>query len=443
MTPMDASYNYNDFAGLHNITKRSEENEAAALKEVARQFESMFVKMMLKSMRDANAEFEKDGLFNSHESQFYRQMFDDQLALSMSQGKGIGLADSLYRQLSQQFGIQDDSTQKPDQWLPIRESRMPTQNPFAVQGDVQNTGQANTTSASTPADMQAITLDLTSDFDAEIGAENNSAQNASQHLQVIALFNQARNSRAQGAHKPLLSASELAFGHQASAVTAEEKQALMANQSPVTSERVKSQLDENKPAILRQNKPAMKLVPSTQAEQTSTAVKKTSAFESPQEFVETLWPIAQQVGRKMGVEPKAIMAQAALETGWGKYIIHGADGNNSFNLFGIKADQRWSGKQVNVSTLEYRNGVAQREVAPFRSYDSYEASMRDYSQFILKSERYQQAVEKGESVKHYSEGLQQGGYATDPHYAKKIQRIAGSELLNDAIAALELEPSRG
>ncbi len=440
MTPMDASYNYNDFAGLHNITKRSEENEAEALKEVARQFESMFVKMMLKSMRDANAEFEKDSLFNSYESQFYRQMFDDQLALSMSQGKGIGLADSIYRQLSQQFGIQDDSASKPDEWLPIRESFTrqavpPTQNPFSANTTLNADAQPNTAMQnSLDTDTQAITLDLTSN------------QTADSNVAVAALFSQKQKGTAQGAHKPLLSASELSFGHHPSAVTAEEKQALMANQSPVTSERVKSQLEDNKPRILRQSKPNMKLVPTQQSSEsasTSGNVKKTSAFETPQEFIETLWPIAQKIGRKMGVEPKAIVAQAALETGWGKYIIHGANGQNSFNLFGIKADHRWDGEQVRVSTLEYRNGIAKREVAPFRSYDSYEASIRDYSQFILKSDRYQQAVEKGESIKHYSEGLQQGGYATDPHYAKKIQRIAGSELLNDAIAALELEPSRG
>ena len=145
----------------------------------------------------------------------------------------------------------------------------------------------------------------------------------------------------------------------------------------------------------------------------------------------------------MGVEPKAIMAQAALETGWGKFIIHQADGKNSHNLFGIKADHRWNGESARVSTLEYRNGIAKKEVAPFRSYDSYEHSLRDYGKFILNSSRYTDAVKNGESIKAYSEGLQNGGYATDPNYAKKIQRIAGGDVLNQAIENAVVSTKQG
>ena len=164
-----------------------------------------------------------------------------------------------------------------------------------------------------------------------------------------------------------------------------------------------------------------------------TAVTKQSGFNSPQDFIDTLWPITQRVANDMNVEPKAIMAQAALETGWGKHIIHQTGGGNSHNLFGIKADRRWSGEVAKVSTLEYRDGLAKKELAPFRVYDSYESSLKDYAQFIQGSDRYQGAVKNGQSIKGYSEGLQEAGYATDPNYAKKIQRIAGGELLNLAI----------
>jgi len=135
----------------------------------------------------------------------------------------------------------------------------------------------------------------------------------------------------------------------------------------------------------------------------------------------------------MGVEAKAIMAQAALETGWGKHIIHQSNGDNSHNLFGIKADRRWSGEVAKVSTLEYKNGLAKKEVAPFRVYDSYESSLKDYGRFVKDSERYQSAISNGKSIKGYSEGLQNAGYATDPNYAKKIQRIAAGETLNQVI----------
>ena len=423
MTPMDASYNYNDLAGLHNITKRSNENEAEALKEVARQFESMFVKMMLKSMRDANAEFEKDSLFNSYETKFYRQMFDDQLALSLSQGKGIGLAETIYRQLSRQFDVESEDT-KPDQWMPIRGFKGTSSfNESPVEGDQDAPGDS---------ESLALTMNLTS------GIKTKESPN------VVNLFGEHKQS-SELANKPILPAG-IAMDSVASEVSAAEKKALNANLSPVTSSTIQGQVEVNRHDILKQSKPALTVVKNEKSpanNYTSTAITKQSAFKSPEEFVETLWPIAQQVGKAMGVEPKAIMAQAALETGWGKYIIHQADGKNSFNLFGIKADHRWSGEQARVSTLEYRNGIAKKEVAPFRAYESYEHSLRDYSEFITTSSRYEQAVKNGTSIKAYSNGLQSGGYATDPNYADKIQRIAGGEVLNNAIKLAERQTHRG
>ena len=180
--------------------------------------------------------------------------------------------------------------------------------------------------------------------------------------------------------------------------------------------------------LINKAKPTTMVIPVTEP------VSKQSGFESPEQFVQTIWPIAQKVGKEMGVEPKAIISQAALETGWGKYIIHESDGKNSHNLFGIKSDKRWDGAAANVSTLEYRNGVAKKEIAAFRSYDSYEHSLKDYAKFVKNSSRYENAVKQGSSIKGYAEGLQNGGYATDPNYAKKIQRIASGELLNTIIS---------
>ncbi len=103
---------------------------------------------------------------------------------------------------------------------------------------------------------------------------------------------------------------------------------------------------------------------------------------SVETFVDKLKPYAQKAAAALGLQPQALLAQAALETGWGKSQMKMADGKPSFNLFGIKADTRWDGKQAAVSTLEFRDGVAKREKASFRAYDSYQQAFDDYAKFI-------------------------------------------------------------
>lgn len=399
MNTLNNTYNYNDLASLNSITRMSntEEGEAEALKQVARQFESMFVGMMLKSMRDANSVFEEDNPLNSNESKFYRQMFDDQLALSMTQGKGIGLADNIYRQLSKQFDV---ATHNEDGQL---ERKAIMQGLNTPQNNVNNFSTLNPS------------LDLM-----QFNQDNN-----------VAPLNSEPSLKQNKVYTTVPAANDVeakqTLGH-----TPEQGQAINVQPNKIETP-VKSSND----AALTVEKIINK---NTDIETTKKAVttqlgpiKKSSGFETPQDFVDTLWPIAQKIGADMGVEPKAIISQAALETGWGKYIIHQGSGQNSHNLFGIKADQRWQGDVAKVSTLEYRGGIAKKEVAPFRVYESYEHSLRDYGEFVKNSDRYSTAVKNGQSIKGYSEGLQNGGYATDPKYAEKIQRIAGGQVLNDAI----------
>ncbi|WP_034474644.1 flagellar assembly peptidoglycan hydrolase FlgJ [Aestuariibacter salexigens] len=156
---------------------------------------------------------------------------------------------------------------------------------------------------------------------------------------------------------------------------------------------------------------------------------KQAAFEEPQHFVNALYPIAEKVGQQYGLDAKAMIAQAAVETGWGRYLIHDGQGNNSHNLFGIKADNRWQGEKVVVDTLEYQGGIANRQRAPFRAYGSFLESMRDYAQFITGSQRYEQALENAGDAQKYVESLQQAGYATDPNYASKIKTILNGALM--------------
>ncbi|MGO3345044.1 MAG: flagellar assembly peptidoglycan hydrolase FlgJ [Marinomonas sp.] len=151
------------------------------------------------------------------------------------------------------------------------------------------------------------------------------------------------------------------------------------------------------------------------------------AFDSPESFVKALWPHAKEAAEKLGVNPKAILAQAVLETGWGKYPIAKEDGTASFNLFGIKADSRWQGERAVVNTLEYRDGIAKREKAAFRAYDSFSQSFNDYAEFLTSSDRYKDALNSGKDSSMFASLLQKGGYATDPEYSNKINHILSSK----------------
>lgn len=160
------------------------------------------------------------------------------------------------------------------------------------------------------------------------------------------------------------------------------------------------------------------------------------SFSTPEEFVAAMWPVAQASARELGVDPRVLIAQAALETGWGRTVIQHVHGRSSHNLFGIKADTRWDGASVNVATLEYRDGVASKERANFRSYASYEQSFADYVNFIKSQPRYRDALAHGGDATRYLTELQNAGYATDPRYADKIGSILQGDALSGRVADL-------
>ena len=156
-------------------------------------------------------------------------------------------------------------------------------------------------------------------------------------------------------------------------------------------------------------------------------------FSSPAAFVSSLLPYAKQYAQKLKVDPKLLLAQAALETGWGKHVMRTVDGISSNNLFGIKADRSWQGDSTSVNTLEFENGQLQQIKAAFRSYDTHEESFKDYVEFLNNSSRYQKALDTTGDPKHYLNELQSAGYATDPNYADKIYQIYRSDTLNKAV----------
>ena len=140
---------------------------------------------------------------------------------------------------------------------------------------------------------------------------------------------------------------------------------------------------------------------------------------TPGRFVDDLRPLAAAAAARLGVEPEVLLAQAALETGWGRHIV-GAAGASSNNLFNIKASRDWPGDTVRRAVLEYRDGVAVREVATFRAYGSPAESFADYAAFLQASPRYARALARAADGEAYLRELQDAGYATDPRYADKV-----------------------
>ncbi|SIS46791.1 flagellar assembly peptidoglycan hydrolase FlgJ [Neptunomonas antarctica] len=331
---------YADMGSLQKLKQQAKTDTPEALKEVAQQFEQMFLGMLMKSMREANATFGEDNVFSGGNVGFYQGMLDNQLTQEISQAQGIGLSDVLARQLSHQLNVRIDD-----------------------------------------------------DDDKKTAPLSDAEQ----------LLNRAFDQGASAAASSVLG----------------QRQANAAGKT------------EFPPSITPISETVEQLAVAAIAKSTTTTstVNMPDKFESPEEFVATLLPLADEVAAELGVDPKVLLAQAALETGWGQHIIRDANGNSSNNLFNIKADKRWDGERAQVNTLEYRDGLAQKEKALFRSYDSYEQSFRDYADFLKTSPRYQHALDAAANPRQYLQQLQAAGYATDPAYADKITTIFESRIL--------------
>lgn len=146
--------------------------------------------------------------------------------------------------------------------------------------------------------------------------------------------------------------------------------------------------------------------------------------DTKQDFVDRMLPHAEQASRRTGIPAQLMLGQAALESGWGKHEIRQADGSNSHNLFGIKAGKEWQGKVAEVTTTEYHDGIAAKQVERFRAYPSYAAAFEDYARLLGENPRYA-GVQAQPDAAQFARSLQQAGYATDPHYADKLLRVIG------------------
>jgi len=148
-----------------------------------------------------------------------------------------------------------------------------------------------------------------------------------------------------------------------------------------------------------------------------------NASTNAAEFVNKLAASAQAASATTGIPARYILSQAALESGWGKREIKRADGSTTHNIFGIKAGKDWTGPTVLTRTTEYIDGVAHQVVQRFRAYASYEDAVKDYASMLTSNPRFAAVVQAARDPASFARGMQNAGYATDPHYAKKLMSI--------------------
>jgi flagellar protein FlgJ len=170
-----------------------------------------------------------------------------------------------------------------------------------------------------------------------------------------------------------------------------------------------------------------------QARDAASAGAAAAMVQTPAQFINHVMPSIRRAAAALGVNPEGLLAQAALETGWGRRMPRNADGSSSLNLFGIKAGDEWTGARATADTVEFSNGVAAPRRSVFRSYGSIEESVSDFANLLKNSPRYRQAIAAGADPQHYIDGIGKAGYATDPDYADKLTQILNSGALQAAL----------
>ncbi|MCP1572088.1 flagellar rod assembly protein FlgJ [Herbaspirillum rubrisubalbicans] len=306
-----------DANGLNGLREAAKQNSPEAIKGAAKQFEALFLNMVMKSMRDATPQ---NGPFDNEQTKMFTSMLDQQLSQSLAQ-RGVGLADVLTRQLSASLPKKLPDAQDLDGTTQPGEEGVPMGIPLVK--DMSEADRAKF--------IQSFANQQAADSTDQDGRNNK----------------QRRNS--------------------------------------------------NKPAHVE-------------------------AFQN------RLQADAEIASKITGIPAKFMLAQAALETGWGKKEIITRDGRSAHNLFGIKATGNWTGKVVEATTIEYINGKPQKRVEKFRAYDSYADAFKDYANLLRSNPRYEKVLASAQDAHGFAYGLQRAGYATDPHYAEKLSRIIRQSL---------------
>ena len=165
------------------------------------------------------------------------------------------------------------------------------------------------------------------------------------------------------------------------------------------------------------------------------SVPTAAIAHTPTEFVNRMMPAIRRAALGLGIDPKGMLAQAALETGWGQRMPRNEDGSLSNNMFGIKAGDEWAGPKVSADTVEVVNGVAVQRRTSFRAYGSIEESVNDFANLLKNSPRYRDVVAAGSNAQGYVDSMGKSGYATDPDYGNKLNQILRGDTLTSALSA--------
>ena len=398
------SGSYSDLNRLNQL-KVGDKDSDANMRKVAQEFESLFLGEMLKSMRSATDALGKDNPLNTPAAKQYQEMYDQQLAVSMSrEGGGIGLADVLMRQMSKNKPL-----------APGEAAAASAAKQEAAKAAVPTLVAAGT--AATDGPLSRLNGQRPLWASRSVKAPTGEGT----HHNDMALINQRRL-----ALPPKL-ADRLLAGLVPSATTAATtpNKALLPERAatPVVAgagplfngDWLPSPTDNKSSGRLQVYGRAMAQIP---------LAPPKKAFSSADEFVNTMLPMAKEAADRIGVDPRYLVAQAALETGWGKSVMRAQDGSSSHNLFGIKASSSWKGESARAITSEFRNGEMVKETAEFRSYDSYKDSFHDLVTLLQTNNRYQDVLKSADNPEQFVRELQKAGYATDPAYASKISQIA-------------------
>jgi len=350
------------------------------IKKVAQEFESLFLNEMLKAMRSANEVFAEGNFLNSNESKTYQDMHDQQLSVTLSNHQnGIGLADVLVRQMSKMKEVSD----RPNPFAQVDQPvpAAPSKPMAKLEGSRDDSSLLNQRRLALPSKLTDRLL-----------------------AGIVPSADAAAEPLAQNDWIPAKSYAAPA-----------DKALALNGADAITGRRIA---------------------------QPPLAPGK-AAFGSKEEFIAAMLPMAEKAADKIGVDPRYLVAQAALETGWGKSIIRQQDGSSSHNLFGIKTHNTWDGESARVLTTEYRGGKAVKEAASFRAYESFAHSFEDYVTFLQGNGRYEKALAAVDKPGQFAQELQKAGYATDPHYARKINQIARQMQTYQTVAAVSTPSTNG
>ena len=406
------SGSYSDLNRLNQL-KVGDKNSDENMRKVAQEFESLFLGEMLKSMRSATEALGQDNPLNTPAAKQYQEMYDQQLAVSMSrEGGGIGLADVLIRQMSKNKpmapGEAAAASAAKQQEALAKAAAVPT--PIAA-GTVATNGPLSRVNGERPLWASR-----------SVNAPNTDIS----HRNDMQLINQRRLALPPKLADRLLaglvpSAPSAATASTSAAATSALPQrattAAVSGSGALYNGDWLARAEEQKAAggQMQVYGRAMAQIPLAPAKK---------AFSSADEFVNTMLPMAKEAADRIGVDPRYLVAQAALETGWGKSVMRAQDGSSSHNLFGIKASSNWKGDSARAITSEFRNGAMVKETAEFRSYASYKDSFHDLVTLLQSNNRYQEVLKSADNPEQFVRELQKAGYATDPNYATKISQIA-------------------